>query len=305
MNALESRLRSATLSLSHTTKGNAMLLKLKRGMLKSPESIKQIVLLQSLLADIGMLQKIDGTLGAGTIDAVKSFQNANNLVVDGVVGEKTWVKLIAAAPELFAKIAALWLSQADLDAVAQSLGVERAAVKSVYEVEAQGAGFLGLKPKILFEGHIFWRLLEQAGKGPRQFARGNEDVLYPKWTTKWYVGGLQEYDRLKKAQVIDASLALHSASWGMFQIMGSNFAAAGFGSAEEFVEAMHISERQQLDAFGAFISATRFQGKSLRELLAARDWTSFARAYNGPGFKANKYDEKLAAAYERAKKLMG
>ena len=84
-------------------------------------------------------------------------------------------------------------------------------------MEAQGAGFLGLKPKVLYEGHIFWRLLEQAGIRPQQFVAGNEDVLYPKWTTRFYLGGLQEYDRLEKAKVIDESLALQSASWGCFK----------------------------------------------------------------------------------------
>jgi hypothetical protein len=282
-----------------------MLLELKRGMLKSPESIKQVVLLQSLLAEIGVPVKVDGVLGNATIAAVKNFQAANGLVVDGVVAEKTWVKLIAAAPNLFAKIAALWLSQADLDEVANAINVERAAVKSVYEAEAQGAGFLGLKPKILFEGHIFWRLLDRAGKKPAQLATGNEDVLYPSWTTRFYLGGLQEYDRLEKAKAIDESLALQSASWGLFQIMGNNFRVAGFDSVEAFVDAMMESERAHLDAFASFISETRFQGKSLRELLAAKDWTAFARAYNGPGFRANKYDEKLAAAYARAKGQIG
>jgi N-acetylmuramidase/Putative peptidoglycan binding domain len=282
-----------------------MLLELRRGMLKSPESIKQVVLLQSLLAELNPVVKIDGVLGAATVSAVEAFQQQNGLVVDGVVAEKTWVKLIAAAPQLFEKIAALWLSQADLDEVATAINVERAAVKSVYEVEAQGAGFLGLKPKILFEGHIFWRLLEQAGKRPQQFVAGNEDVLYPAWTTRFYLGGLQEYDRLEKAKAIDESLALQSASWGLFQIMGNNFRVAGFDSVENFVAAMQQSERAHLDAFASFIGETRFQGVTLRELLAARDWEKFARAYNGPSYRANKYDTKLQAAYESAKARIG
>jgi N-acetylmuramidase len=215
------------------------------------------------------------------------------------------VKLIAAAPQLFEKIAELWLSQADLDEVAAAINVERAAVKSVYEVEAQGAGFLGLKPKILFEGHIFWRLLEQAGKRPQQFVAGNEDVLYPAWTTRFYLGGLQEHDRLEKAKAIDESLALQSASWGLFQIMGSNYQAAGFDSVENFIAAMQQSERAHLDAFASFISETRYQSVTLRELLAAKEWGKFARAYNGPGYRTNKYDTKLQSAYESAKARIG
>jgi uncharacterized membrane protein YgcG len=40
-------------------------------------------------------------------------------------------------------------------------------------------------------------------------------------------------------------------------------------------------------------------GNGLAKFLRDKDWTSFARRYNGPGFKANKYDTKMAAAYKR------
>nr|WP_262924348.1 N-acetylmuramidase domain-containing protein [Segatella copri] len=32
--------------------------------------------------------------------------------------------------------------------------------------------------------------------------KGNEDILYPKWTKTHYQGGLKEYDRLERARVI-------------------------------------------------------------------------------------------------------
>jgi N-acetylmuramidase len=44
---------------------------------------------------------------------------------------------------------------------------------------------------------------------------------------------------------------------------------------------------------------------TLRELLPAKDWEKFARAYNGPSYRANKYDIKLQAAYENTKAQIG
>ncbi len=280
------------------------MLTLQRGSMSTPDAVRQIALLQSLLNELGLLKGVDGNYGPATEAAVRRFQAQSDLVVDGAAGEKTWAKLVVAAPALFAKISSLWLSQSDLDSTAASLGVERAAVKAVYEVEAQGAGFLGLRPKILFEGHVFWRLLDGAGRNPAALAPGNEDILYPKWTTAFYKGGLAEYDRLERATAIDAVAAPQAASWGLFQILGNNHVAAGFADIQSFVKAMYQSERQQLGAFAAFIGATYFHGKPLRDFLASRDWASFARGYNGPQYAKNRYDTKLAAAFQQSASLL-
>lgn len=36
---------------------------------------------------------VDGKMGKKTLAAIKDFQKANNLVIDGVVGAKTWAEL--------------------------------------------------------------------------------------------------------------------------------------------------------------------------------------------------------------------
>ena len=87
--------------------------------------------------------------------------------------------------------------------------------------------------------------------------------------------------------------------------MGNNHQAVSFDSVEDFVTAMQQSEHAHLDAFASFIGETRYLGVTLRELLATKDWAKFARAYNGPGYRANKHDEKLHAAYESAKARIG
>ena len=44
---------------------------------------------------------IDGDFGTATQKAVKDFQKANKLVVDGVVGAMTWAALKKATPKRF------------------------------------------------------------------------------------------------------------------------------------------------------------------------------------------------------------
>lgn len=129
---------------------------------------------------------------------------------------------------------------------------------------------------------------------PSVYKKGNEDILYYKWITKFYKGGEKEYERLNKAKKIHLSAALESASWGIFQIMGYHYKKVGYNSVGDYVKAMNKSERFHLMAFGKFIKS-----EGLVKHLKSKDWTKFARGYNGPGYKKNKYDKKIAAAYKK------
>ena len=53
----------------------------------------EVRVLQTLLAKDGSTLEIDGIFGVGTQSAVKSFQKRHKLVVDGIVGPKTWAEL--------------------------------------------------------------------------------------------------------------------------------------------------------------------------------------------------------------------
>lgn len=55
---------------------------------------ESVELLQEMLNVKGIQVAVDGDFGVLTEDAVRSFQNANGLTVDGVVGPKTWEKLL-------------------------------------------------------------------------------------------------------------------------------------------------------------------------------------------------------------------
>ena len=65
--------------------------------LKKGSKNAQVKTLQHLLTDYGYsLGNVDGDFGNKTLAAVKEFQKANGLAVDGSVGEKTWGKLLNA-----------------------------------------------------------------------------------------------------------------------------------------------------------------------------------------------------------------
>ena len=52
-------------------------------------------LLQEKLVSLGYnTNGIDGIFGSGTVNAVRLYQRANSLVVDGIVGKNTWRKII-------------------------------------------------------------------------------------------------------------------------------------------------------------------------------------------------------------------
>lgn len=64
--------------------------------LRQGDSGRDVVTLQYLLRHAGQTLSVDGAFGSGTDTAVRNFQRARGLSVDGVVGGNTWEKLIVA-----------------------------------------------------------------------------------------------------------------------------------------------------------------------------------------------------------------
>ena len=184
------------------------------------------------------------------------------------------------------------ISEQAWSAAARELDVEVAALKAVASVESAGTGFLPgepPRPKVLFEGHAFHRLT-----GGR-FAAQAPGLSYPKWDRTKYSGSPSgEWQRLDAACMLDRAAALQSASWGLFQIMGFNYAYCGCPDVEAFVALQHAGADAQLECFARFIARPPFL-----DALRRKEWETFAKAYNGPGQAKNGYARKLAAAYAR------
>lgn len=184
------------------------------------------------------------------------------------------------------------LTLQDFEQAAAQLGCETAVIQAVAEVESRGLGFCPDDfPKTLFEGHIFHRYTNGL------YATSHPTICYPKWTRQFYGKTWQaERQRLADAIRLNRTAALMSASWGKFQVMGFNYALCGCVAVQQFVNEMSRSEAEHLRLFCEYIIHS-----GLDDELMARNWSRFARLYNGPLYQKNQYDVKLEKAYQKFK----
>jgi len=176
------------------------------------------------------------------------------------------------------------LAAADFNATLTALGADAPSVWAILNVESGKAGYLAdRRPQILFEyGQFHTRtggIYDQTN--PDISASGFGD----------YPGGAAEYGLLGEAYALNADAALQSASWGIGQVMGFNFATVGYANVSAFVQDCCASEALQLHAFQAFLIK-----KNIAAALATQDWNTVALRYNGSGQVA-KYAAMLTASY--------
>lgn len=189
------------------------------------------------------------------------------------------------------------LTEQQIRDVATKNGIEYACLRAAIQVEATGGGFIDEDtPKILFEPHVFYRLLTAKNYITirNKAMAENPRICYPKWGQYPYGKTSEQHDRLKIACEYDRDSALQACSWGLGQVMGSNYQSLGYDSLQEFVNAMYADEAGQLDAMCRFIKVN-----GLLDKLNRHDWAGFAKGYNGSGYAKNAYDKKLAQAYHQ------
>jgi len=163
-------------------------------------------------------------------------------------------------------------------------------------VESAGNGYdASGRPKALFERHHFYKWLTKRKKLDVLAVASEAGLAYPKWGTKSYPKGSDAvYAEIEAAYEMAPEEALLSTSWGLGQVMGSNYAMVGCKTVEDMVEEAMHSEANQLTHMINFIKSA-----NLLDALRDREWATFAKGYNGPGYATNHYDTKLETAYQR------
>ena len=180
-------------------------------------------------------------------------------------------------------------------------GAEAAVLLAVALVETNGVAFAEFagrrEPLIRFEGHYFDRLLSPAGRvearrlglsDPRAGRVRNPGSQAGRWRL---------YER---ASAIDEKVAAASVSWGLCQVMGAHWQALGYRDAAALGKAARGSAEGQFEIAARFLALGGLGSK-----LGRGDTTGFARGYNGPGYRSNRYDTRIGTAYETAKRLLG
>jgi N-acetylmuramidase/Putative peptidoglycan binding domain len=185
--------------------------------------------------------------------------------------------------------------------IAKEINVPLARLLGIAEVESAGIAYAKVngreEPLIRIEGHYFDKRLEgEAQKMARKLGLASPiagRVKNPSSQEK-------RYAMLAEMRKINAQAADESCSWGVGQVMGAHWKWLGYSSVNHFVATAEMSVIGQVELMAKFISKSGISGK-----IRAGDWKGTAGSYNGPGYRANKYDTKMEAASARYEKLLG
>lgn len=215
---------------------------------------------------------------------IREMQTRLGVKADGLYGPMTQAAVLAALTDPVDRP----IAASDVKALAARWDVEPAVIWTVRDVEASGAAFSEGRPTILFEPHRFSRAT--AGR----FDASSPAISYRSWGAKPYPRAqMARYLQLLYAIGLDVDAGFASASYGAFQIMGENYRTCGETDSMAFALAEARGEDVQLRHFGLFC-----EGKGLEKALRRKDWSTFARGYNGSGQVA-KYAGFLEAAYRK------
>ncbi len=180
------------------------------------------------------------------------------------------------------------LTVEDYQTAATALDCEARTIRALAQVESYESGFdFQGRPQILFERRLFNRHTFYL------FEKTNPELTIE--LPKAYGPLPLQWSRLEAAYKLRSRAALLSTSWGKFQILGENYRECKYPLLEVFISEMCISEKNHLKAFVQFVKSNHRRLDGLR----SKNWVELAKSYNGKGYKAFNYDERLSEAYDK------
>lgn len=179
--------------------------------------------------------------------------------------------------------------------VAETGGMDPAALLAIVEVESGGQALVEIggrpMPLIMYEFHVFHRQLRPAARATAVSA----GLAAPRWGQIPYPRPQRDrYALLSRAKLIDREAAYAACSWGVGQVLGENARWLGYESAEALAEEAISGVAGQVRLMLRYI-----ERRGLRDALIRRDWSIFARGYNGPLHARHDYAGRMARAYAR------
>ncbi|MFI8578603.1 N-acetylmuramidase domain-containing protein [Ectopseudomonas khazarica] len=195
------------------------------------------------------------------------------------------------------------LSDADIRLAAGDLNCEPGLIYAIARQESAHSSFIVINderiPSILYERHWFKKLSQNPSFGttnPEIYgsaykkARRDKSGKYIAVSTGEEISindaygptGRFQYERLITAYRLNENAALQSCSWGKFQIMGFNYAAAGFSNVRDFTRAMSLGDAEHIKAFLKFAKSNATLLRGLRE----KNFELIAAGHNGEGWRS-------------------
>jgi hypothetical protein len=171
---------------------------------------------------------------------------------------------------------------------------------AVAEVESAGVIFWTINGKNLPparpEAHYFYRKL----RGAERDKAVSLGLAHPKYNViKVPYQREAVYARINQMIAINETAALESCSWGAFQVMGENWKELGYASVKELYDENQSGIDGQIECMLRFV-----RKNNLLIALKTGDFTTFAKRYNGPAYRDNAYDTKMAQAAAKYKKAL-
>ena len=218
---------------------------------------------QQFLIRLGLLDsgQDDGVAGPILERSIRRYQEARELVVDGVAGPKT---LAVAAEDGWEHKPGI--PQVQLDAAAEL----NLPIEILLTIEAVESG--GRASSQRFEPHVFLRLRPDLREkipftmGPRGYSTVRSET---------------DKAAFEYAFNLDPKAAVESTSFGLYQVLGGHLIKA-YGSPQSGVDHFYSDP---VDASYKLLISWFRSSHGARALLAARarSWKQFARRFNGPG----------------------